>query len=45
MNDKIRSFEATDKAKFFNFKNGEYEYLLFAEIEAKDLREPQRKEK
>lgn len=45
MNDKIRNFKVTDKAKFFTFKNGEYEYLLFAGIEAKDLREPQRKEK
>ena len=45
INDKIRNFEVTDKAKFFTFNNGEYEYLLFGGIEAKDLREPQRKEK
>ena len=45
MNDKVRSFEPTDKALFFTFKNGEYEYLIFGGIEPEDLREPQRKMK
>ena len=43
LNDAVRNFEVTDMAKFFTFKNKEYEYLLFAGTEAKDLRERERK--
>lgn len=45
INNAVRNFEVTDKAKFFTFKNGEYEYLLFAGTETDQLREPERKEK
>ena len=45
INDAVRNFEVTDKATFFTFKNGEYEYLLFAGTEADQLRERERKEK
>ena len=45
MNDKVRNYEPTKKAKLFTFSNGEKEYLILGGVAKEDLHEKERNAK